>query len=215
MYAIINQNIQQVLAGINENAVIDPYVWMIEMLQDENFRAAENGEFQNIYAQYWKLNGAGLGPDFRAQYFAYLDFLRAHPDQATINNVAQHLYGIPANAAGQHRLHFSFASKLIHMLNTGLPIYDSTVRVFYFLPETNNQDYEMRLANLMESYDFLCEEYARIIDHGLMEHSITAFRKRFELEELYTDQKIVEKIIWKFVSFLTGGAIRERAIEWE
>jgi hypothetical protein len=54
------------------------------------------------------------------------------------------------------------------MIDPRLPVYDSMVETFYFLPRSYSETPERKLADLMRSYRFLVDEYERILQEGLL-----------------------------------------------
>ena len=206
MYTIINQNIEALLDSINPQADIDPYIWLFGALPNRN--VAQDQEFQRVYRRYWQLNPARLSEDYLAAYFGHLEQLKGQPEHVTVEAVARHLLPIPTHGNGRQSLQFSFASKLVHMLNPEQPVYDSMVQSFYFLPSGGaNETTEQKIARLLASYEFLYAEYGRVLQQGLLNQAIQQFRERFNVNATYTDRKIIDTLIWKFVGFLKGGAV--------
>ncbi|MDE2345561.1 MAG: hypothetical protein KGL13_03740, partial [Gammaproteobacteria bacterium] len=132
MYAIINQNVEALLDSLNPQADIDSYVWLLGELPNRN--VAQDQEFQRIYRRYWQLNPARLCEEYLAAYFGHLEQLKCEPEHVTVEAVARHLLPIPTHGNFHQSLQFSFASKLVHMLNPEQPVYDSMVERFFFLP---------------------------------------------------------------------------------
>lgn len=109
---------------------------------------------------------------------------------------------------GQHApIQFSFATKLAHMIDPDLPIYDTLVRQFFFLPEPTAKDFEARLSQYMQSYDFLKVEYRRVLEQGLLAPAIQAFRTAFPACG-HSDIKVVDWLLWQFVRMVNAGALR-------
>jgi hypothetical protein len=87
------------------------------------------------------------------------------------------------------------------------------VEAFYFFPRSYTGTAETKLANLLTSYRFLVTEYDRILREGLLADSVQTFRQHFGLPPLlYSDQKIIDTLIWKFVPFLERGALRDGSV---
>jgi hypothetical protein len=209
MYDLINSNITQLLGTVHRSD-IDDYVWMIRELHNCDVR--QHREFQQRYCSYWALNGAGLGQPFRSAYFSLLEQAKCSPEQASVEGITNTLYVIPINAKEKKALQFSFASKLVHMVNPSLPVYDRMVESFYFLPRSYAGTAEKKLANLLRSYQFLVAEYDRILREGRLASAIGELRRRFQLPADYSDQKIIDTLIWKFVPFLESGALRDGSV---
>ena len=86
------------------------------------------------------------------------------------------------------------------------------VEAFYFLPRSYAGKHERKLENLLASYRFLVKEYDRILREGLLADALHAFRRHFSLPPLYSDYKIIDTLIWKFVPFLESGALRDGSV---
>jgi len=209
MYDLMNGNITRLLGTVNRSD-IDEYVWMIRELH--NCDVSQHREFQSRYCSCWALNGAGLGQCFRSAYFSLLEQAKSSPEPATVEWITRTLYEIPVNAKEVKALQFSFASKLVHMVNPRLPVYDRMVESFYFLPRPYAGTSEKKLANLLRSYRFLVSEYDRILREGLLAPAIDELRRHFQLPADYSDQKIIDTLIWKFVPFLESGAVRDGSV---
>ncbi len=211
MYAIINQHVDALLNSINPQVDIDPYVWLLGELPKRN--VARDQEYQRIYRRYWQLNPERLSEEYLAAYFGYLEQLKAQPENVMVETVTSHLFITPTHGNGRQSLQFSFASKLVHMLNPEQPVYDSMVETFFFLPSGGaNETTEQKLTRLLASYEFLHAEYGRVLDQELLAQAIMQFRARFGVNSAYTDRKIIDTLIWKFVRFLKGGAVRDGVV---
>ena len=199
------------LDEIDLETEIKPYISLIRDLHEKNVSADE--EYRKKYSWYWALNGAGLGKEFRDAYFCELERLKgSKADAETVEAVARRLWDVPVNGSGRRSLQFSFASKLVHVINPDLPIYDSRVEDFYFLPPTPASG---KLEAKMESYRFLVEEYDRVLAGGTLEPSIEAFRRKFAVESAcYSDVRVIDTLIWKFAAVLRSGAVQNRVVAY-
>jgi hypothetical protein len=207
MYNLINKHIDKILDAIDSTRDISPYIRLVQQLNVVD--VSTHAEFQQVYRKYWQLNAARLSENFCQSYFALLESLKGAHD-IDIKTVAQQLLEIPTHGDGRHSLQFSFASKLVHMVDHRLPIYDSMVESFYFLPTASiSEDTEAKLQRLMASYGFLRIEYDRVLQNGLLSHAIELFRHRLRLGAEYSDNKIIDTLIWRFVGFMRDGAIRD------
>jgi hypothetical protein len=209
MYELINRHFDKLLETVGQ-ADIEPYVWMIRELPNRDVTRDE--EFQKKYCSYWALNGAHLGQSFRTEYFRLLEREKCSPGSAEVERVTRKLFETPVNSKGKKALEFAFASKLVHMVNTGLPVYDRMVETFYFLPRSFAGKPEKKLQNLLASYQFLVKEYDRILRERILADALEAFRRRFCLPPLYSDHKIIDTLIWKFVPYLESGALRDGSV---
>jgi hypothetical protein len=67
----------------------------------------------------------------------------------------------------------------------------------------------------LTAFDRLFEDrpaYERILRKRLLETATNAFRRRFALSEDYSDEKIIDMLIWKFIPFLRQGAVRDGSV---
>ena len=207
MYTPINTNVALLLNIINRKEDVQAYVYLTRELPKIDVRTSR--EFQRKYRRYWALNAAMLSEDFLTAYFQLLEQSKRATVPVTVEDVSMNLLETPINSTGKRALHFSFASKLVHMINPRLPVYDSAVQKFYFLPKLPDGDPEDKLEVLLRSYQFLRKEQERILREELLAPAIKGFRSHFAPDESYTDEKIIDTLIWKFVGFLSNGALRD------
>ena len=205
MYQFINKNIVKLLDAIERSKDIDPYLKMAEMFKV--VKVSDNYEYQNIYRKYWQLNAARLSDHYCNHYFQTMENNR-YNKHIDIEEVLKAMYEVPSNSKGQKTIQFSFATKLIHTIDNTRPIYDSLVGDFYFLPQIKSSwEYKKKISVYMTIYNFLLNEHKRVLDKGLLSESIEKFREHFRIPPAYTDQKIIDTLLWKFSSYARGGAI--------
>lgn len=83
---------------------------------------------------------------------------------------------------------------------------------FFFSPPDSNKELDFRLQSLSTFYAFLCNEYQRVLEHDLLEPSILRFRQIRGVDDTYTDEKIIDTLIWPFVTSLRNGALMDARI---
>lgn len=192
---------------------VEDYAWLMKRLRDVN--VSENTEFQRRYKHFWAMNVARLDGAYLNEYFSYLEASKnAGRTTSGAVDVAKHLYGFQTGKSGRQSLQFSFASKLVHMIDPTRPVYDRLVERFYFLPEPKGSGLG-RLEELNESYEFFKREHARILKLGLLDPAIAVFERRFSnLAITMTKEKIIDSLIWGYVSWLAKGAVRDGSITY-
>lgn len=119
MYDLINRFAQTVVGTIPPEHVTDSE-WLLQ-----NAGQANMPDYQKRHRHYWAMNAAQLSPAFYTAYFRALNAAISHAP--TLSSVAQTLPAASARQNGQKSLQFSFATKLLHMTNSHLPVYDSQV----------------------------------------------------------------------------------------
>jgi hypothetical protein len=213
MYELINRNVAELLQTIDRKGDIVPYVWMIERLR--NIDVAHDQEFQRVYRLYWRLNAAHLSQEFCSAYFSLLEEAKHSTDDMGVENIARALLKTQTHSNGKQSLQFSFATKLVHMLNPRLPVYDGMVESFFFLPSSyTKKTVDGKLGGLLRSYGFLVNEYDRILIIGLLAPAIAALRSHFSLDDRYADEKAIDTLVWRFVGLLQKGALRDGSIAY-
>ena len=204
-YEIINRNIDLILGNKDEDVDIRTYLTLLSRFC--NVDVTRDTEFQKKYCRYWRLFGAGLSQDFRLAYFELMEGLKGRA-LLSIRKVTLILSKVPSNSSGRRTLQFSFASKLLHMLDPHRPIYDSIVATFYrFSVPSLTKSFEGRLQVFLSFYDFLVAEYKMVITTRLLEKPIAIFRNHFSVSDEYTDQKIVDTLIWRVMDLQKKGIL--------
>ena len=151
------------------------------------------------------MNAARLSSHFHEVYFSILK----DGSDLELASVMLTLYDVSNRANGRKSLQFSFATKLLHVLNPKLPIYSSEVAAFFFYQP---QRAAARIDDYLSFYDFLVKEYRRIIELKLLKHAIEEFRFHLQPPEQFSDEKIIDSLIWATVGFLKEGALTTRQI---
>mgnify|MGYP001078049123 CR=1 FL=1 len=192
-YNQINDRAGDVINSIDP-AHVTEYDWLVQ-----NINQLDTSQYRRRYSVFWRLNGAGLSQTYREAYFSFLrDGL--NNNALSLNELAHRLYLIPINTNRQ-ALQFSFCTKLCHMLDRNLPIYDSQIRKFYdYAAPLGGQTVDARIADLVNFHSFLVNEYKQIIAENLLYTSIQAFRHRLSPQH-FTDIKVVDSLIWAFVNY--------------
>jgi hypothetical protein len=169
-------------------------------------------QYQRNYRRIWVLNRLGLVNEQWNVYFQRMAMLLQDPplDLDTwleeLRTLAYQLYNIPG---GRQVLAFSSCTKLAHIVNNHLPIYDSKVASFYLWRPPGGNVFEKRIQLFLGFYERLTEEYGRVIREGLLDDAIEAFRHQFATQGC-TDERIIDLLIWSWVRFceeqsLVGG----------
>jgi hypothetical protein len=196
MYAVINASHQAIINSINQNEVTE-YEWLLQNV------GHLNAAYQQLYRSFWGMRFPNS--NFYTEYF---DFLMA-PRPPLLNDLCHALHD------HNETLQFSFATKLLHMRNPHLPIYDSKVaRFFLFKPPPSDWQLQVRIDRYIQFYKFLQFEYARVINGGLLATAIAAFRQQFNLMQ-HTDEKIIDWIIWGLVTCADNDAVLNGHIAYQ
>lgn len=206
MYQLIEKNCTAIISSIPRSHVTK-YDWLMH-----NAALSGSPAFQTRYKNFWRLNAARLSPDYCQTYFAELR--SAQLNTTSPDKVAARLFATPTHRNGRQSLQFSFATKLVHTADPTTPIYDSLIAAFYFFQEPSQKlSLPKRIAHLTAFQKFLVQEYQRILSKKLLARSISSFRKHFKAQN-FTDQKVIDSLLWSFVGLLKRGEIVNRQITY-
>lgn len=206
MYKLIEKYATIVVSKIDQGYVND-YKWLLD-----NPNQVLRSYYQGKYRDFWGMNQSRLGDKFFNPYFATLN--SALNNATTLTNVVNTLYGSATQENGKPYFAFSFATKLLHMTDTALPVYDSRVVAFYFFREptrTTKRGVPGLIADYVKLYDFLIEEYDRILKQSLLSKAIQEFETRFQSHG-FSKEKIIDSLIWAFAS---SGLLQTKKVIYE
>ena len=205
----MNDNCEQVLAELARISDVPRYLELRRRLCTTN--VATDLDFQNSYRDYWRMGFSRLGRHFYRDYFDHMQALKiagTPPSDILIREIA-----LLSDTPERPSLQFSFATKLLNTLDAREPVYDTHVTSFYFfVPPASDRRLETRLDALLEFYDFLRGEYARVIRQGLLADPICRFRERFTAGGELQDERIVDMLIWGFVTLMRRGVQQRGAV---
>jgi hypothetical protein len=196
-YSLINQFGRKIVETFPPRFVTE-YEWLIR-----NLGQAGTERYQKRYRSYWAMNAARLSTEFYVTYFEILN--TAASEAPTLSEVVLALYEPSARRDGTKSIQFSFATKLLHMANPDLPIYDKNVAQFYsFQPPPSTISRDSRIRALVGFHELLRSEYAGVLEQGLLKGPIDEFRNQFR-PQLLTDHRVIDFLIWQTVELQAKG----------
>ncbi|QDA57030.1 hypothetical protein [Thermomonas aquatica] len=202
----MNSHVDMLLDRKVLGAHVSKYIEIRRGYEDES----QADDFQKKYRKFFSMNQARLPEPFLERYFEIL--ARCHATRTVdLFGTLQDLHKIPINKRGDTRLHFSFVTKLVHTAVPTTPIYDSRVAFFYFMKPVDGSAAQ-RIHEYKVRYQFLQEEYARILEYDLLSNLIAEFRSRFDEEKQISSAKVIDALIWRFTSLLRDGALENRRV---
>jgi hypothetical protein len=192
-YEEINDNIVHILRAVGP-AHVAQYDWLVQ-----NIHQVTEPQYQRKYKGFWRLSGAGSSHTYCHAYFQFLQ-AGLNSNVLHLNILAHELYRIPPNTNRQ-ALQFSFCTKLCHMLNREMPIYDSRIPIFYhFVEPLRGLPVGQRIAGYVQFHQFLFKEYNRVLNEGLLAPPIQTFRQHLGPQH-FTDIKVIDSLIWAFINY--------------
>ncbi len=155
----------------------------------------QNHLFQFVFRSFYRLDNAGLTPDFKSAYFEILEASRSGAP-FNLAAIVRRLYEI-RNRKGQRSLQFSFATKLANTVEPRSPIYDAEVaKLFRFRPPPDGL-FESRLARYLDFHTFLRRFYEDILDRELLRDTIALFQRSYSPEaESVPPVKVLDFVFW-------------------
>jgi len=199
MYQLIESNKNEVIQSIPPYH-IDEYLYLLDVNKHYS-----DESYQKRYRIFFRMNAARLPSEFYYKYFTLLDELKSNGTQS----LAQVITDIQVDS--KPTIQASFASKMLHIVNPSIPIYDSLVREFYFYPRPMNKNQEDRIKSIVDFHVFLKTEYQRIIDQGLLKESLTAYDKVLDGRSI-TDVKKIDTLIWAFMKVMRSDHPSRREV---
>lgn len=189
----IETNSEEIVGAIGRESVE-----VYRFLSDEFARGPvlENCVFQFAYRSFYRLDNAGLTPDFKREYFVLLEEARGLRE-VDLPGLTRKLFAIP-NRKGHASLQFSFVSKLANTVNSQYPIYDAEVAsVFSFRAPYNYKTFDVRLTEYMAFYNKLRGIYAEIIGRDILQKPRQMFRDIYAAPpERIPEIKVLDFIFW-------------------
>jgi hypothetical protein len=169
------------LLGLEES--IRVYEWL-EAHKEE----PENAVFQFVFRSYYRIDNAGLTSDWKERYFEFLS-----QRERSLKTILEGLYHIPTKK-NVKSLQFSFATKLLHTLDTNQPIYDSKVAELLGLPVKKGTDFAANITTCIAVYENLRQAQQQLLlDEGI-KNQIAALKDRYKSQ--ISDEKALDFLLW-------------------
>lgn len=161
---------------------VDVYVFLRSVRNDQKLIHV----FQFIFRSYFRLDSVGLNSEFKKKFFVLMAE-RESDLKSTLTELA---------CIGRQKIQFSFATKLLHMQNSGLPIYDSQVAVVTGLRVMGKTPKE-RIESCNFIYETLKIHYQNLCANGKVRGIIDDFRTKFKVtQEEVSDTKVIDFLLW-------------------
>ena len=191
----IEGNSQDIIANINQES-IDVYNFL--KAQFNTSKADKNHLFQFVYRSFYRIDNAGLSPEFKEKYFELLQHYRNNNyqsiDKIVFKKVLDKLYKFP-NRKGSQSFQFSFTTKLFNTIDDNVPIYDSQVAKMFSLPRPYQKEFNVKFEKYMSQLEIIKNGYEEIINNYLLPKTIEQFDKKFSRNNLSMIKKL-DFIFW-------------------
>ncbi len=185
----INQNAYSIIEKLEQES-IEVYKFLKKEYEKTDIK--QNYLFQFVFRNFYRLDNAGLTPEFKKEYFNILE--KNKKNEPDIKKILLELSKF-RNRKGQITLQFSFTTKLLNMIDDNMPIYDSQVAKIFGFSRPYNSDFSVKMEKYLNQYKILTEVYANILNQNLLSETITLFDQKFNNNNLSTVKKI-DFILW-------------------
>ena len=157
---------------------------------------AEDRLFQFLFRSFYRIDNAGLTPEFKTRFFEILRDAKI-AGAVTIADVVRSLHLLP-NRKGQTSLQFSFATKLAASIDSTVPIYDKEVAgIFGFRAPYTTRSFEQRLAEYLEFHAELASLYEAIVAEDRLRGARSLFRQLYAASpSTVPETKVLDFIFW-------------------
>ena len=194
----IEKHSTEIIKNIDQESV-DVYNFLKKEFNESNVN--ENYLFQFVFRSFYRIDNAGLTPEFKKEYFEILEENR-NEKQFDFEKILRRLYSFP-NKKGQNTLQFSFATKMFNTIDDIMPIYDSEVAKMFSMTRPYQSKFEIKLDKYLEQLEKIQNGYEQIIKQNLIPETIGLF------DEIFTDNKLSEMKKLDFI-FWSAGKIKTR-----
>lgn len=197
----IENNSTEIIENIDQESV-DVYNFLKTEFKKSNVN--ENYLFQFVFRSFYRIDNAGLTPEFKKEYFNILEQNR-NEKQFDFEKILRRLHSFP-NRKGQNTLQFSFATKMFNTIDDIMPIYDSEVAKMFSLSRPYQSEFEVKLDKYLDQLDIIQTSYEQIIEQNLLPKTIGLFDKVLKDNKL-SEMKKLDFIFW------SAGKIKSRLSE--
>lgn len=169
------------LIGLEES--IRVYEWL-EAHKEE----PENPVFQFVFRSYYRIDNAGLTSAWKVRYFEFLD-----QREGGLGTILEGLYHIPTTRKLKS-LQFSFATKLLHTLDSRRPIYDSKVAELLGLPVKKGKDFAANIDTCVAVYEELREAQQQLLRDDGIKNQVAALKALYKSR--ISNEKALDFLLW-------------------
>lgn len=187
----INANAQVIVDNI---PVESPSVYVYLKEQFDQSNVTNNYVFQFLYRSFYRLDNAGLTPEFKTKYFRIMENNR-NASTFDVRSILEELYSIP-NRKGQNTIQFSFVTKMLNTINDNYPIYDNEVKkVVGFKSPSNTMNTQHRIEEYLNQITYINTVYRTILSAANDFTALDRFNQRFQNVQMSQVKKL-DFIMW-------------------
>lgn len=191
----IEKNWKKIISNPKLKEGIPQYVFLKDRFRLKKGKISEDDKFKSSFQDFYKLNGAGLTPAFKKLYFKLLS---ESSNTTELRDILEQLYQIPIRR-GAGKVHFSFATKLLHTIDDDRPIYDSIVAKHLRLGNIYTlKGKEAKIERCETIYGRLKERHADLLGNERVKNKIKEFSKKYSEAKDISNVKTLDFILWAY-----------------
>lgn len=156
-------------------------------------KITENPVFQFVYRSFYRIDHAGLTPEWKQAFFGIMEELR-HSSDIDLVQIVDRLYEYPRRK-GDNSIQFSFATKLANTILPHFPIYDSEVAKVFGFSTYYIKNKEQKMKRYLEQYQIIQDTYMVLLSDSRFLEILNLFDKRFHEYKLHPIKKI-DFVFW-------------------
>lgn len=183
----------ELLQNLNQES-IDVYNFLMDEFHKTNVRY--NHLFQFVFRSFYRLDNAGLTPEFFSKYFEIMELNRSN-NSVDLRDILNPLYLIK-NKKGHNSFQFSFATKLINTIDPNQPIYDSKVsKAIYGVDYVISGDFDKKLEGYTRRYNLIKNTFSEILTNNSYASVFKVFDEAFPENRLNNTKKL-DFLFWSY-----------------
>ena len=176
------KNIEQemLITGLH----LDDYDYIIN-----NLDKIDSKEFQTKFDYFFKVR---KNEDWRKIYFDLFDEVYHDKSKQEFEYIIKQLFERAKKRFGKGSIEPSFASKMLHCINTDEPIWDKFVISYVKMDDIKNNN---TIQNCINNYDDLRAKYEKLLNDKKILNNISVF-KSIVTKYRISNLKILDFMIW-------------------
>ena len=166
----------------------------------------QNYLFQFVYRSFYRMDNAGLLPNFHNEYFKLMAASRGEKT-LDLRALAWKLYNADFNRKNRPSIQSSFVTKLAHTVSPDVyPIYDSEITKDFGFRQPVSKRKEERLEQCLEFHCNLQLLYKEILRSQMMDEQIRNFCDQYVASGVRLPPlKIIDFIFWSAGKHIRGS----------
>ena len=171
---------------IENKAHLEDYFYLKIEYEKGNVKSEK---FRKTYKNFYNMHPFGFTDEFFKKYFQFLE-----EGETDLRKILNELSGIK-DKKGKRSVQLAFASKLVHTVDSSMPLYNSTVADLFNLSIPKG-DFDKKIDSSIEIYGKLKSFHRSLATKDSVKRTMLEFRKRNNFKEgILSDSKLIDLLI--------------------